>query len=102
MWGKWVQNQNKTQTTLVTSEKKLYELLTSSGTEVTNVIFPNDDVVWVSWKYTEDNIPAGKNVNVTVDANVTTQAWLKLYEYLSELGSLCCTVIRTLPTMFKM
>jgi len=50
MWGKWVQNQNKTQTTLTTSVKELYELLTSPGTEVTNLIFPNDDVVWVSWK----------------------------------------------------
>ena len=44
MWGKWDQNQNKTQTTLVTSVKDLYELLTSPGTDVTNLIFPNDDV----------------------------------------------------------
>jgi len=66
--------------------KELYELLTSSGIEVTNLIFPNDDVVWVSWKHSEDNIAAGKNVNLAVAAYVTTQARLKLYEYLSELG----------------
>jgi hypothetical protein len=48
-------NQNKTQKTLVTSVKELYELLTSAGTEVTNLIFPNDDVVWVSWKHSQDN-----------------------------------------------
>jgi len=41
MWGKWAQNQNKTQTTLLNSEK-FYELLTSQGTEVTNLIFPNN------------------------------------------------------------
>ena len=72
----------------MTSVKTLCELLTSSGTEVTNLTFPNDDVVWVSWKYSdsEDNIAAGKNVNVAVAAYVTTQARLKLYEYLSELG----------------
>jgi hypothetical protein len=44
MWGKWAQNQNKTHTTIVDSEKEFYELLTSPGTGVTNVIFPNDDV----------------------------------------------------------
>jgi hypothetical protein len=66
-------------------QKEFYELLTSPGTEVTNLIFPNDDVVRVSWKYSE-NIAAGKNVNVAVAAYVTTQARLKLYEYLRELG----------------
>ena len=86
MWGKWAQNQNKTQTSLVSTEKEFYELLTSPGTEITNLIFPNDDVVWLSWKYTQDNIAVGKNVNVAVAAYVTTGARLKLYEYLEQLG----------------
>jgi len=81
MRGKCAQNQNKIQTTLVTSVKVLYELLTSPGTEVTNLIFPNDDVVWVSWKDSDDNIAAGKNVIVAVAAYVTTQARLKPYDY---------------------
>ena len=84
MLGNWAQNQNKTQTTIVTSVKEFYELLTSRGTEVTNLIFPNDYVVWVSWKYTEDNIAAGKNVNEAVAAYVTNEAGLKLYKYLSK------------------
>jgi hypothetical protein len=86
MWGKWAQNQNKTQTTFVTSEKEFYELLTSPGIEVANFILPNDDVAWASWRYSEDNVAAGKNVNVAVAAYVTSQAGLKLYEYLRELG----------------
>ena len=48
MWGKWAQNQNKSQTSLVTSEKEFYELLTIPGTEVTKLIFPNEEVAWVS------------------------------------------------------
>jgi len=44
MGWKRAQNQNKTQTTLVTSMNELYELLTSPSTKVTNHIFPNDDV----------------------------------------------------------
>ena len=86
MWGKWAQNENKTQTSIVESEKQFYELLTSPGTEVTNLIFPKDDAAWVSWKYSEDNVAAGKNVNMAVAAYVTTQAPLKLYEYLGKLG----------------
>ena len=61
-------------------------LLTSPGSEVTNLIFPNDDVAWVPWKYSEENVAAGKNVNVAVAAYVMTQARLKMYEYLSDLG----------------
>jgi len=91
--GKWAENPNKTQTTLVNSVKELYELLTSPSIEVTNYIFPNDNVVWVSWKHSEDNIAAGKNVNVAVAAYLTTQSRLKLYEYLSKLESLSCTDI---------
>jgi len=85
MWGKWAQNQNKAQTTIVTL-RKFYELLTNPGTEVTNLIFPNEEVTWVSWKYSEDNVTTGENVNVAVAAYVTTRARLKLYGYLSELG----------------
>jgi hypothetical protein len=86
MWGKWAQNQTETQTTHVSSEKEFYELSTSPGIEVTNLTFPNDDVVWVSWKHSDENLPTRKNVNVAVTAYVTTQVRLKLYMYLSELG----------------
>ena len=98
MWGNWGQNQNKTQATIVNSEKEFYELLKSPGTEVTNLIFPNEEVAWVSWKYSEDNVTTGKNVNVAVAAYVTTQARLKLYGYLSKLGMsvlYCDTVLST-------
>ena len=70
----------------MTSVKKLYELLTSPGTEVTKLIFPKDVMVCVSWKNSEDYIVAGKNVNVAVAAYVTILARLKLYECLCELG----------------
>jgi len=76
MCGIWAQNENKKQTTTVNSEKGFYELLTCPGTEVTNVIFPKDDVSWFSWKYSEGNVASGKNVNVAVAAYVKTQARL--------------------------
>ena len=57
-----------------------------SGAEVINLIFTNNEVAWDSWKYSENNVAAGKNVNVAVAAYVRAQAWLKLYEYLRKLG----------------
>jgi len=57
--------------------KELYELLTSPGTGVTNLIFPNDDVVWVSWKHSE-NKSRRENVYVAVPAYITNKARLKL------------------------
>jgi hypothetical protein len=48
MWGKWAQNKNKTQTSLVTSEKEFYGLLTTPGTEVQPLILPNNEIGWVS------------------------------------------------------
>jgi hypothetical protein len=86
MWIKWAQNLKKTQTTIVNSEKEFYEFLTTPDTDVTNLIFPKEEVAWVSWKYSEHNVASGNNVNVAVAAYVTTQARLKVYEYLSKVG----------------
>jgi hypothetical protein len=70
----------------LSNRQEFYELLTSPGTDVRNLIFPNENVAWVSWKCSEDNVAAGKYVNVAVADYVTTQARLKLYGYLSKLG----------------
>ena len=40
--------------------ERFYELLTSPGTEVTNLIVPKEKVAWVSWKHSEENIATGK------------------------------------------
>ena len=64
-------------------------------------IFPNNEVVWISWKFSENNVTTGKNVNVAIAAYVTTQARLKLYEYLSSWVTLSCTVIQTRLFTFR-
>jgi hypothetical protein len=48
------------------------------GIEVTNFIFPNEDVAWLSWEHTEENTATGKKVNVARAAYLTTGAHLKL------------------------
>ena len=42
-------------------------------------------MAWVSWKYSENNVATGENVNVEVVAYVTAQARIKLYDYLNKL-----------------
>jgi len=69
--------------------------LTRPDIEVTNLIFPKDEVAWASWRYSKDNVAAGKNVNVAIAAYVTTRARLKLYDYLRGMGSLYSTAIQT-------
>jgi hypothetical protein len=67
-------------------QTKFNEPLTGPGTEFRIILFPNDFLAWVSWEYSEENVATGKNVNVVVAAYMTTQARLKVYEYLRELG----------------
>jgi hypothetical protein len=41
-------------------------------------------VVWVFWKYSDENLPTGKNVKVAVAGYVTTQSRFKVYVYMTE------------------
>jgi hypothetical protein len=85
MWGKWHRTKTR-QTNILDPEKCFYELVTYPGTEVTNLILPNDDGIRVSWKYSEEQRCSKGNMKVAVNAYVTSQARLNLSEYLSYLG----------------
>jgi len=63
---------------MVNSENEIYDVLTCPGTEVSYPIFPNDDEVWVYWKYSVDNAVTGKIFNVAVAVYLTNQARLKI------------------------
>jgi hypothetical protein len=87
---------------LLSTHRKVYELLTSPGTAVTNLIFRNNKVAWVSWKCSEDNVVTGKNVNVAVAAYVTTQARLNCTNIWVSWESPSCTAMQTRLSTFKM
>ena len=84
------------------SEKTLYELVTSPCTVRKNLIFPNDDVVWVTWKNSEDNIAAGSNVIVAFAAYVTSMFDSNYTGNLVNCGKVSCTVKQTVVSSFKM
>jgi len=51
MWGKLTERNDRTRTKVISKPKELYRILATPGSEVSNFVFANDDVVWVSWKY---------------------------------------------------
>jgi len=49
-------------------------------------MFANDDVVWVTWKYTTENrVPSLRHTNDVDGAHVTAGARIHLYRYLDKL-----------------
>ena len=75
-----------TQVEYVTSPAVFYDLLTSSKIEVQSVSFVSNEMVEVRWKYRDDFIEPSVKTNVVLAAYTTTQARLKLYSYLEQLG----------------
>jgi hypothetical protein len=75
------------------TRRKFDELLTSPGTEVTNLIFRKNEVAWIFWKYSDNNVATGKNVNVAVAAYVTHKLGLNCTSICVSWVNLSCTVI---------
>jgi hypothetical protein len=86
MWGKLTERNNRTKVKLITDPHELYRFLATPGIEVASLMFANDDVVWASWRYTEEeNIPNLRHTNEVIGAYVTAGARLHLYSYLDRL-----------------
>ena len=57
------------------------------GIEVTNLAFASEDVVWISWKHSaEELVPNLRHTNEVIGAYVTAGARMHLYRYLDRLG----------------
>jgi len=51
-----------------------------------NLLFASDEVVWVSWRFAqEEQLPCLRHTNVVIGAYVTAGARLRLYLYLDKL-----------------
>jgi len=71
---------------LITEPKKLYGFLATPGIEVKNLVFANDDVVWISSKYrAEEHVPSLRHTNAVLGAYVTEGATIHLYRYVGRL-----------------
>jgi hypothetical protein len=86
-WGILTECDNRTRSMMATEPRELYRFLAAPDVEVTDVLFANDDAVWVKWKYAnkEQEIPLLRHTNNVIGAYVTTGARLNLYSYLDVL-----------------
>jgi len=57
-----------------------------AGIEVHNMLFVNDDVVWISWQFSsEERVPSVSHTNEVIGAYVTAGARIHLYSYMNRL-----------------
>ena len=86
MWGKLTERNNTTQTKSISDPKELYRFLAKPCVEVTNLMFANDDTVWISWKFTaEELVPSLRHTKEVIGAYVTAGARIHLYQYLDRV-----------------
>jgi len=85
-WGKFGQRSNMAQVEYVTNPALYFDMLTSDKQEVTDVKFVTDEMVEMRWRNKEEFVKPSGRTNVILAAYTTTQARLKLYSYLEQLG----------------
>lgn len=85
-WGKLGQRENQQKVAVVHQPDELYQFLVNPAVIVSNILPINDSVLVVSYEFKEECYDILPTVNVCLAAFVTTQARLKLYNYLEQLG----------------
>jgi hypothetical protein len=86
MWGKLTERSNRTQTRLFSSPQELYRFLVMPGIEVQNMVFASDYVVWIAWRYADEElVPSLRHTNEVIGAYVTAGARIHLYSFLDRL-----------------
>jgi len=87
MRGNLTERKDRTHTKAISEPKELYSFLTTPGIEVTNLVFPSDEEIWISWKHAaEEHVPYLRHINEFISAYVTADARIYLYRYLELLG----------------
>ena len=85
-WAKLTELSNRSQNRMIRNTQELYRFPATPGVEVTNQLFPGEEVVWVMCRYVEEeNMPLLRHTNEVIGANVTKGKLLKLYTYLDAL-----------------
>lgn len=84
-WGKFGQRENLPKTTIINKPNELYEMLSDPSKIVNNLLIINENTLVLNWEYREEDSEILSTGNVCIAAYTTTQARLKLYEYLEKL-----------------
>ncbi|XP_018574533.1 uncharacterized protein LOC108913463 [Anoplophora glabripennis] len=85
-WGKLGQRENQPKTSVVRNPSEFFGMLTNPSIYVNSALPINEDTLVVNWEHKEEAYDPLITVNGVIAAYVTTQARLKLYSYLEQLG----------------
>lgn len=83
--GKLGQRENQPKTSIINQPSDLYAFLTNPSIDVNHILPINEETIIVNWGHKEGAYDTLSTVNVCIAAYVTTQARLKLYNYLEQL-----------------
>ena len=84
-WGKFGQRNNQSKTLTTKEPQTLFEHFLNPSKCVNQITPINENFISVNWEYLEEIDETLPFVNVCIAAYTTTQARLKLYEYLEKL-----------------
>jgi len=85
-WGKFGQRSNQTKTEIISKPKRWYQVLLDKKLEVDSIVFLTDDLVEVSYKKINEYVGHEYNTNIYIAAFTTSNARLRLYTMLDNLG----------------
>jgi hypothetical protein len=86
MWGKFRERAQRPKTKLISEPKELYSFLATPDVQVSNMMFSNDEVVWMSWQHSDEaRVPTPKHANDVIASFVTAGPRTHLYRYLDRL-----------------
>ncbi|XP_037906182.1 uncharacterized protein LOC119648487 [Hermetia illucens] len=85
-WGKFAQREDRTQTKVFNSSEDFSNFLQSPGIEICSLIPINEETIWVTWRYLEENLNMLPHVNIPIAAYTTAFARMKLYDALKKVG----------------
>ncbi len=83
--GKFRQRNNQTQMSYFKDPAKFLEHVLDESNQINSVLEINPNIVVVTWCKDEEHIEMAGNTNPVIAAFTTSQARLKLYEYLEAL-----------------
>ncbi|KAE9544412.1 hypothetical protein AGLY_001591 [Aphis glycines] len=85
-WGKFGQRPNQTKTEIISKPDRWYQVLLDRKLEIENIVFLTDDLVEVSYKQINEYVGNEHNTNIYIAAFTTSNARLRLYNMLDNLG----------------
>ena len=86
MWGKLTERNYSTPIKIITEPHELFRFLATPDVEVPNLAFASDDLVWIPWNLSaQELVPNLRHTNEAIGAYVTVGARLHLCGYLNRL-----------------